>query len=73
MTALKYPSVTENVLLICLGSCQQWPLTGVYLRCCSRTRMKNEAKYIDIKEVMVKLLEFQRGYLPERFYYLSSQ
>jgi sulfoxide reductase catalytic subunit YedY len=48
---LKYPSVTENVLLICPGFFSnngRW--TGVHLKALLQdAQMKNEAKYIDVK------------------------
>ena len=48
---LRYPSVTENVLLICPGffvNNGRW--TGVHLKVLlQEAHMKNEARYIDVK------------------------
>jgi sulfoxide reductase catalytic subunit YedY len=59
---LKYPSVTENVLLICPGffaNNGRW--TGVHLKALlQKARIKNEAKYIDIKGSQGKVIKISR-------------
>jgi sulfoxide reductase catalytic subunit YedY len=59
---LKYPSVVENVLLICPGffaNNGRW--TGVHLKALlQKARIKNEAKYIDIKGSQGKVIKISR-------------
>jgi DMSO/TMAO reductase YedYZ molybdopterin-dependent catalytic subunit len=59
---LKFPAVTENVLLICPGffaNNGRW--TGVHLRVLlQESQIKNEAEYIDIKGGQGKVVRISR-------------
>ena len=59
---LKYPSVTENVLLICPGffaNNGRW--TGIHLKALlQNAQIKNEAEYIDIKGSQGKVIRISR-------------
>ena len=70
---LKYPSVTDNVLLICPGffaNNGRW--TGVHLRILlQEAHIKDEAKYIDIKGSHGKVVRIPREDVYRRKIFLA--
>jgi len=70
---LKYPSVTENVLLICPGffaNHGRW--TGVPLRVLlQESQIEDEAKYIDIKGAQEKMVRISREDIDRKKVFLA--